>query len=507
VSTTLRTVHIRVNDAATGQPTPVRIRITDADGTYYAPFGRLVDFPTSPGEAVGGNVQLGDKKYAYIDGTCEVRLPPGRLHVEISKGPEYTPIDQEVTLGIGKIALRFQIERWIDMRQQGWYAGDTRTHFLSPPGALLEGAAEDLAVVNLLATDYQTQGALKLFSNIIEFSGQRPAAELPGHLVVVNTLNRHPVLGTLALLHCHRPVFPLSFGGQDGKEDWALADWCDQCHRKGGLVISALVHQGRVAPVDGEALADVILGKVDASEVPIGRLSAVDPVHWYPCIDAGWRVPLVGCSGKASNTVIVGEVRTYARLPAGQPFAYRNWIESIRAGRTFITSGPLLDFTIEGQEPGSRLVLTHDRPVAIHAVARSQAPFDRLELIADGNVVLHSARASGSPLSASIALASPVPAATWLAVRCWEKLSWGSEHIVAHSSPIYVEVERRSLPTRAIACQKLDGYLDETTKWLTGCGRFDNDQQRGHLLGIIEEAKKRLAMLGSGNDPALPRSG
>ena len=42
----LHTVHVRVNDAATGQPTPVRIQFTDENGTYYAPFGRLIPCET-----------------------------------------------------------------------------------------------------------------------------------------------------------------------------------------------------------------------------------------------------------------------------------------------------------------------------------------------------------------------------------------------------------------------------------------------------------------------------
>ena len=38
------TVHIRVNDEATGRPTPVRLGVTGPDGTYYAPFGRVAEF-------------------------------------------------------------------------------------------------------------------------------------------------------------------------------------------------------------------------------------------------------------------------------------------------------------------------------------------------------------------------------------------------------------------------------------------------------------------------------
>ncbi len=117
---TMQQVHLRINDAATGQPTPVRLRITDADGIYYAPYGRLTEFATGVNQDVGGNVMIGARKWAYIDGACEILLPPGKLHIEIAKGPEYTPIDEEMTLLAGKMALRFTIERWSDVRKQGW---------------------------------------------------------------------------------------------------------------------------------------------------------------------------------------------------------------------------------------------------------------------------------------------------------------------------------------------------------------------------------------------------
>jgi hypothetical protein len=88
----MQTVHVRVNDAATGRPTPCRLRITGPDGTYYAPFGRLAEFATNMGVDVGGNVLIEHEAHAYIDGTCEVSLPPGRLTVTVSKGPEYIPL-------------------------------------------------------------------------------------------------------------------------------------------------------------------------------------------------------------------------------------------------------------------------------------------------------------------------------------------------------------------------------------------------------------------------------
>src|SRR5438309_9455807 len=115
------TVHVRVNDAATNRPTPLRVRFLDEAGNEYVPFGRLARFAEGPGVDVGGSVRLGAERFAYIDGACEIRLPAGNILVEGTKGPEYSPLRRQVTLGPGQISLRLGVERWVDLRQEGWY--------------------------------------------------------------------------------------------------------------------------------------------------------------------------------------------------------------------------------------------------------------------------------------------------------------------------------------------------------------------------------------------------
>src|SRR5262245_913531 len=137
----LHTVHVRVNDAATGQPTPVRIQFTDEKGTYYAPWGRFREFATKPGLDVGGNLLLNNQRYAYFDGTCEIQLPAGRIFIQVHKGPEYEPIFQEVLLSTGQMAIRLEIKRWSDLRTEGWFGGDSNVGLMTPHAALLEAAA------------------------------------------------------------------------------------------------------------------------------------------------------------------------------------------------------------------------------------------------------------------------------------------------------------------------------------------------------------------------------
>ena len=161
---------------ATGRPTPVRMRFQGLDGRRFAPLGRTTHFPTAQNQEVGLHVRDGGRDYSYVDGSCEILLPADPVEVEIVKGPEYAPIARLVTLGTGKMALRFVLERSQNLPARGWYSGDCRCHELSPHAALLEGGAEGLAVVNLLARQRASQflehpSSLTLLE---AFSGQTP---------------------------------------------------------------------------------------------------------------------------------------------------------------------------------------------------------------------------------------------------------------------------------------------------------------------------------------------
>jgi hypothetical protein len=526
VSAKLQTVHVRVNDAATGQPTPCRVRFTDAEGKYYAPLGRLAEFAKGSAQDVGGNLLLGQEKFSYIDGACEIQLPLGPITVKVSKGPEYVPHQETVQQTPGKLALRFDIKRWINLREQGWYSGDVYARFLSPHAALLEGAGEDLAVVNLLAAEYEAwdltlqqssaapdsenpnpvagageyrEKQHKHISNILAFSGQEPALEIPGHMVVVNTLNQHPTLGHLALLNCHRIVFPLKFGGIDEQDDWTLTDWCNQCHRKGGLVVGIKAFKG-VLDHHQETLADCLLGKVDAllamDDLAIDRCSELHQAGlalWSSLLMCGYRVPLVGGSGKASNCDLLGNTRTYAKLTQGEPLTYKGWIEAVRGGRTFVTTGPILSIEVNGHGPGSGVDLEHPNDtVRVRAEARAQSEFETLEVICNGHVI-QSVELQPRETEAVLDFDVPIPATSWLLARCtgpycWPRLS----RLAGITSPVYVQVGGRALQPDPTAVAALTRDLDYTLHWSAHKARCD-DKHRERFAQIFRSAKEELA--------------
>jgi hypothetical protein len=491
------TVHLRVNDASTGRPTPVRLRLL-ADGSPHAPFGRLLAFACGPGEEVGGQVQIGADAYAYIDGTCEVRLPAGPLTVELSKGPEYLPVHSLLSLRPGQISLRLTIERCTDWRAEGWYGGDVRVHDLSPHAALLEGAAEGLSVVHLLARERPPHaGRPPAISNLLAFSGTSPVLESPECVVAVNTLNEHPMLGRVGLLDSHRPVYPLRFGGPDGQDDWSVSDWCDQCHRKRGLVTWPDLPRLVPEAWQGEALAALLLGKIDAFEV--SWLPVDDPwsalATWYRLLDCGYRPALVGASGKDSNSLLIGRVRTYAHLDPGSPFSLPAWNDAVRRGRTFLTSGPLLTLEVAGRPPGEVIQAETGQRLSLRAAVASVAPVDRIEILAGGKV-LATGRGPDQPGNrkpVAVEAELVVEESTWIAARCWGKQPMpGGGCAAAHTSAVAVQVAGKPIHPVPATVEPLLTVLDQTAEWVEKQARCEVERQREHLGDVLRTAREEL---------------
>lgn len=499
------TVHLRVNDAATGQPTPVRLRISGPDGQTFAPLGRLTRFPVGSGEAVGLNVLLGNEPFALIDGTCEVRLPTEvPLRLQVDKGPCYAPLDQTVTLGPGQMALRLRIERCLVPPGASL---DLRCHALTPHAAALEGAAGGLDVVQLLVREttfssLHSGEAFVTLPNLEAFSGQQPALVQHGCSVVVNTLNTHPVLGSLALLQAHRVIYPLAFGGPDATDDWSLGDWADQCHRKGGLVVWV---DAPGTAHGGEALAALILGRVDALELAPERGTITGLREAYRLWSAGLRVPIVGASGKQSNREALGSLRT---LTLDGP----DWLAAVKAGRTAVSNGPVVRLLVNDQPPGARLTLPPGETLRVVAWAESVQPFERLEVVADGKVIGTASPSLATASSASTALAESTAVAGaavytaklelthalesngWLAARVVAGArSWADRltPLFAHTSCVMVEVGVPGASQVQLRAQ-LSEALARVGEWAESVGRYALPQRRQALLETLTAARARL---------------
>lgn len=437
-------VHVTVVDEETGKPVPCRVHFRSPEGIPYQPHGHhdhlLSDLNTWHIDN-GGDIRLGHVTYAYIDGTCQGWLPRGEVLVDVAKGFEYQPLRAPVTIQPGQRELTLRIKRMVNMNRERWFSGDTHVHFLSSMGAQLEARGEDLNVVNLLQSQWG-----HLFTNTEEFIG-RPLYTDDGRTVVyASQENRQHILGHLSLLGLKHPVMPWCTDGpaeaeQGGSLETTLSHWADACRQQGGTVVVP-----HMPTPNCELAALLATSRVDGLEMT--RHEMYVHSEYYRYLNAGYRVPLVGGTDKMSADVPVGIYRTYVYIPPEEEFTYENWCLNLRRGRTVLSGGPILRFTVNGRMAGDTLALPGNGGTVEAAVeADSIFPIHSLEIVREGRVVASTEEPRGAnrlQLKASL----PVERHSWLAARVSGPGFAGFQPhhdawrrgIMAHTSPIYISV-------------------------------------------------------------------
>src|SRR2546426_528203 len=198
-------------------------------------------------------------------------------------------------------------------------------------------------------------------------------------------------------------------------------------------------------PLTHDLPVGAALGKVDYFEVVGFSNHLVTSGIWYRLLDCGFRLPAgAGTDAMANFASLRGPVgmnRVYVRTGVRPDHA--RWLAGIRAGRTFATNGPLLEFTLGGKQIGDELRLpAASAAVRLTAVLRSIVPVDHLQVVGNGEVVAE-LPLGGDRTSASITRAIAITRSGWYVLRAYAD---GPAHPVmdiypyATTSPIYVSV-------------------------------------------------------------------
>jgi hypothetical protein len=410
----------------------------------------------------------------------------------MTKGFEYEAVRKKLRIESNQRELKLEISRFTDNRSKGWVTADTHVHFISPSTAILEGQAEGLNLINLLAAQWGD-----LFTNVGDIP-QGPLTSRDGETVVqVGTENRQHILGHLCLLGGRaEPVYPMSAGGPQesylGDALWnSLADWSDTCRERGGLVITA--HFPYPA---AEVGAGIVLGKTDALELypDFGEeFNNLRFLYWYRVLNCGYRLPVVAGTDKMAAWIPVGANRTYAHL-GQQEFTFDNWAKAIRSGNTFMTSGPLLFFHADSRAPGEEITLgAGGGAVEVQAEARSFVPFHRVEIVLNGRVVASREERDGvreMTLREKVQVNGP----GWLAARCFSKVglttSWDLK-VLAHTSPVYVQVPRQDLFSESGAAFLMT-LIEGAQTWVETLATRPDAERLHRIRKMLSDARDRL---------------
>ena len=465
-----RPVKVRIVEKGAGKPAAVRLHIHGQAGEYLPPRGhhRKVNgywFEDNYAEFVNVHNQ-----YSYVEGECIVDLPLGAVFFELTRGYEVAPIRTRVEILPETEELTFELDKVLHWREEGWVTADTHVHFLSPQTALLEGRAEGVNVVNLLASQWG-----EMFSNVGDFDGRTTfgAGDFGGDgefLVRVGTENRMQVLGHISLLgYSGEMIHPLCTGGPSESavgdpQEVTMAEWAQRCIDQSGLVV--LPHGPNPQL---ERAADVVLGVVNAIEMmsfnPLNtenlQVSAYGIADWYRFLNLGYHVPVVGGSDKMAASSLLGGIRTYAHL-GDQDFTYQNWMEAVRAGNTFVTVGPLVRLSVDGMAPGGKLRLpaTGGTVSVEWKVESAMLPVEQVEIVVGGLTVEQISL--NSELSASGSANVAVTDSTWIALRVRGSYRDIPGEIAAHSSAVQVLVEGKEIfsdPDAISVLEQIEGAI------------------------------------------------
>jgi hypothetical protein len=459
-----RPVKLRFVDGESGAPVAVRLHLHGLAGEYLPPRGhhrKVNRVWHQDNYAEFANVE---NQYAYVDGECIADLPLVRVYVEITRGYEIAPVRTSVEITPETDELVFELERVLRWREQGWVTADTHVHFLSPQTALLEGRAEGVNVVNLLASQWG-----EMFSNVGDFDGKTTfgAEDLNGKgefLVRVGSENRMQVLGHISLLgYKGQLIHPLCTGGPDESAlgdplEVTMAEWAQRCIDQRGLVVMPHAPTPQL-----ERAADIVLGLVDAIELmtfnplhpDMPALNAYGLADWYRYLNLGYQVPLVGGSDKMSAAGLLGGIRTYAQL-GERVLSYEHWMDAIRAGNTFVTVGPLAALKVEGVEPGGQLPMPPEGGTlqVEWQVESLRVPIERVEVIVGG--VVSDDVTAGGELSARGHAQVQVAGSTWVALRVRGSYRDRGDDIAAHTSAVQVLVDGSELFSEVDSMAVLD---------------------------------------------------
>jgi hypothetical protein len=492
----------RIVDDATGAPLAARVAVTDPDGRFVEIEGRHE------------HVQYLGKRWCYVDGSFALAMPASGVEVEIRRGLETLPLS--VKIAGRKTEKTFRLRRWIDMRGKGYVNGDIHAHLPVPKEAYPQMRAEDLNALVLL---YLPDPDNPIATNKC-FTGRMDAGSTPGCEIYVGQEIQDWQMGHLNMIGLTRliPGYPRAGGTLEywrSLPGWDLIRALRAVREQNGTVfwphMSSL--PGAELPV---ALA---LGLVDGIELLTWNDPTQLPNHWGPWLDsgmsqaefstlrgvdlyyqflnAGFRVPVGAGTDKLGEEIPLGSNRVYAKVEG--PATFDAWLAAVKAGKAFITNGPILEFEADGAVAGDVIEFQGARHITARVTARSILPFTTLEIVLNGNVVGHKTipvwnnEPKDGLYSMEVEADVELTKSGWLAARVVDhpdlknRILPRDVSVFAHTDPIYFLQDGRKVREEA-SVMYLRKYVRGVLHWLGTRPPFANEEDRRQAQQAAEEA-------------------
>jgi putative membrane-bound dehydrogenase-like protein len=440
-----------VSDHATGRPTACRLNVVGSDGNYYqptpnplTPYSFTGQWPkTGKGNREGKAPIRYLGRFFYSTGEVELTVPAGSVRVEVWKGFEYQPIAKNIDVIPGETKHEsIKLERTVPMAAHGYYSGDPHLHFPR------QTETDDQVILDLLeAEDIQFGSILAynepagLYTGTME---SMAAPQLHG-LGKASTLRRASTWITSGQEYRSTAYGHLNLYWRDDivlkgqkvdANNWPLyGRLARETKNLGGFSIYA--HGGYSQAI----YSDFVQKNVDTVELlQFGVYRGIGLEDWYRILSSGYRFPCVGASDYPACRKL-GDCQTYVYMT--QEPIFSAWLQGVRQGQSFVTTGPLLLLEVDGEPPGAIIRKTGTGPerVRVRVRVRSEvAPIQNIRLIVSGKVALEHevppdlGRGQWIELERDIHLSE----SSWIAARAFGTSPSGAPDAEAHTNPVYV---------------------------------------------------------------------
>jgi TolB protein len=486
-------LHLRVTDAS-GRSTAARIHLFAGDGKFYAPM-----------TAYARRGRSGIHSF-HTQGEERFELPVGKLRLTAVKGFEWIPETKELEIRAGETAsITIALQPLKEFDKTGWYSGSTHVH-MNYAGNLRNTPENLLRMARAEAMDMVMNQVANKDNRILDRQyfvpggGEHPAST--GDPLVklhIGQEYRPPFYGHVFFLGLREHLISPFTTGYEGTGIESLypsnTDMFRKAHVQGAVKGYVHAFYGENDPVErdlGNAKGfgvDAALGTFECLEWSGASRSSMIPL--FHAWNNDLRIAPVGGEDSISNlhwTKLIGSVRTYAYT--GTTHSIPAWLDALRAGRTFMSTGPLLLFKINNALPGDSIKLdSGGGTLSIEARASSIAPLSKVVIYRNGQV-WKEVPSSGLKENVRVtqsgwyALYAEGPAYTWLDAEYPQALTnairvyAGEERIRSRDSADYF--------TRWI--DKLRGMAEAWPWWRS-------DREKSHVFAQFDEARKKYAAL------------
>jgi len=474
----------RIVDADTKKPLAARVYILAHDGKWYfprsaSPDGSAVPYYRTHGQSVEAHTTVSPHPFV-------ADVPKGTYLVTVERGKEYHRVVRPVEIKDADMELTIELTRWVDMAGRGWYSGDTHVHRTADElrNVML---AEDVNVTFPLQS-WVTEAFRAPATNPSDRQPRAPI-QLDATHVIAPRNTEYEIFRVDKKGHTLGAVIVLGHRTPFGVGVPPVRPVAEQAHREGALLdLDKHIWPWSMVlvPVMNVDLFELANNHVWRTEFGFRSYGAKPPAYmhvehdargmtewgwidygfqtYYALLNCGFRLRPSAGTASGVHPVPLGFGRVYAHVEG--PFSLEAWMKALDAGRSFVTTGPMLFVRLDGKEAGARLDVESlpAEPFHVTGEVLSAEPLDRIDIIVNGAV--EATIEPGNDKTQHDAYRSPireridVHATTWIAVRCFERLDDGRVRF-AHSSPFHVVVKDHPLRPRKVEVEYLIERVEE----------------------------------------------